>query len=87
MGHYPPGASVLAADMEMEMEMDTTTTPPAEIRVSEQTAAQKRRLSISVTTCNTTCRVVCPPGTAVTAPLRTSVGPVGGRYVQLQILV
>lgn len=39
MGHYPPGASVLAADMEMEM--DTTATPPAEIRVSEQTAAQK----------------------------------------------
>jgi hypothetical protein len=39
MGRYPPGASVLAADMEIEM--DTTTTPPAEIRVSERTAAQR----------------------------------------------
>jgi hypothetical protein len=38
-GHYPPGASFLAAGMEMEM--DTTTTPPAEIRVSERTTAQK----------------------------------------------
>ncbi|KIL90395.1 hypothetical protein FAVG1_06126 [Fusarium avenaceum] len=36
MGHYPPGASVLAADMEMETEMDTAATPPAEIRTSQK---------------------------------------------------